>query len=719
MEQPKDIAELTDYQKAYVKIMKERRKLPVTLAPGCLAKGTPIQLWNGENKKIENVKSGDFVISYDEYNDKYIANEVDTVFRTCHKPKPMIQFTYENETITTTYDHPFYNGEGFYPIYQLLWGKMEASERFQLKLLCKQYGTTFNYKETRGKHSCCNETCSRCVRLFQDSDGRKNSKSSSSNSSKLARKSKKISSNKSYKRKKRRQSSRKFRMVYLAVQRVDRIQERINKKTSIKKRNIIIKQRQKVHKRILYKKHTTFKDNREEKSVRFFTKKISTSKKNYTMDNSDWKIKIKTQEPYYTLSLKSAPYTYCIGKRNYFITHNSGKTIICLYAITGKALIIVPKEQFIDQSWQNNAKKFDISVDFTIMSKEMFRRDWEKLPRYDTIIIDEYHNFLGIYPDTRRKAGETIPKTSQMFDALYAYLQKTAPESIFLVSATPVSKPMNVLATAWFLGHRWDYFKFRDAFYIDRASGFRTLWLPKKDKKTKERLANAFKSLGAITGELSDWYDVPEQHEQELYVTLNDEQKDKINYLELTEADPMRVRAKRRQIENGFMYSEVSEIVNEKEFKISKQTIEIGTDKYEFVKLITQKHPKVLFFVNWKAQIALLDKYLQELGIETFILTGETKNRKQLKEKAEQSTRCAFIAQSNISAGYELPSFRAVVFLSKSYRHLDYYQGKGRVLRQNALHENYYYHIITKGGLDELCHKTIMSGQDFIEKLYD
>jgi len=61
-------------------------------------------------------------------------------------PKPMLAYYYDNQKISSTYDHPFWYKGHFIPIYQLAWRNMEASQREKLELLCKQYGQTLDYE---------------------------------------------------------------------------------------------------------------------------------------------------------------------------------------------------------------------------------------------------------------------------------------------------------------------------------------------------------------------------------------------------------------------------------------------------------------------------------------------------------------------------------------------------------------------------------------------
>jgi len=86
-----------------------------------------------------------------------------------------------------------------------------------------------------------------------------------------------------------------------------------------------------------------------------------------------------------------------------FLGTGGGKTRIALELAEGRTLVVCPKQQREDRTWQENAKKFGIKVDLVVISKEDFRRDWRKLETFDTFIIDECHNNLGVLPEVRQK----------------------------------------------------------------------------------------------------------------------------------------------------------------------------------------------------------------------------------------------------------------------------------------------------------------------------
>lgn len=395
-----------------------------------------------------------------------------------------------------------------------------------------------------------------------------------------------------------------------------------------------------------------------------------------------------------------------------------GKTRVCLELAEGKTLVICPKQQKLDRTWENNAEKFGLVVNMTVVSKEEFRRDVEKIGAFDTVIADECHTLLGVTTDTRTKNKIKIPKTSQLFEAFIGYLERTRPKRIYLASATPVTKPMNLWAIGRIFGKDWDFFKFRARFYIERRMGMREIWIQKKSKDLEQKLADLTRSFGFV-GTLSDWFDVPEQIHETIYVPLTDQQNNAIARIQSENADPLAVRARCRTIENGILYGhEVVGGAGNVENMV-RNSEKFQSEKSDHVVRLAQKFEKVLVFAAYTGQIESLQESLAAAGIRTWTLTGATKDRQNVVSDAQNAPSGVVIAQASISSGYELPSFPCVVFASKSFRYVDYEQGLGRVLRANFIKQNFYYHLVVKGGPDEDCHKAIMSGADFQEKVME
>lgn len=393
----------------------------------------------------------------------------------------------------------------------------------------------------------------------------------------------------------------------------------------------------------------------------------------------------------------------------------SGKTLTALCLAQGETLVIAPKQQVLDETWQNNLVKLEKQLPLTVISKETFRRDWDKLPYYPTLIADECHYMLGVTADTRMKNGGQIPRTSQMFDALYHYVEKWNPERFYLLSATPASKPMNVWAIGILLKKDWNFFNFREKYYIQRKMGHRSIWLPKGTELLRQKLADLIKSFG-YTGQLSDWFDVPEQTHKTVYFELTPKQKEVMKYLDETVADPMARRSYQRTVENGLLYDDMLVESPSGDHMVHRTNI-FANQKDEYILERAEEFKKLLIFANYTGQIIHLEEMLKREGYTVYTLTGATKDRSSIIKNAEASAACIVIAQCGISSGYQLKSVHCVLFASKSYLCRDYIQGIGRVLRSDALKKNLYIHLVLKGGVDEDCHKAILSGMDFQEKI--
>ena len=383
----------------------------------------------------------------------------------------------------------------------------------------------------------------------------------------------------------------------------------------------------------------------------------------------------------------------------------SGKTRTALLLASGKILIIAPKMQKIDRNWEREAKALGFSSILKVISKEEFRRDFRKIPAFDTVIVDEAHTMAGVLPSMRYRNKKPIPKASQLFEALQHYLSDNAPKRLYLLTATPARSPMAVWAFAQLLGQLWDFYEFRNAFYVRLPWPGREIWTPRKDAESKKRLGKAIRLLG-YTGKLSDWFDVPEQTHRTVSCELTKEQERYLENTPLLYPDPLVRLGKEHQIENGvFKRDDFSEVVVLKNNKIQK------------ILSLLDEFPKVLIFAKYTAQIASLKRELEAEGIITYVMTGETKDRDRVLRNAEGSERCAFIAQAQLSSGWEVPSFRCTIFASASWSFVDLEQGRGRTLRANNLQKNLYVYL-SAGKVDKAVWDALQHKQDFNEAMY-
>lgn len=400
-------------------------------------------------------------------------------------------------------------------------------------------------------------------------------------------------------------------------------------------------------------------------------------------------------------------------KTGLFIGTGSGKTRIALLLSRGKTLVIAPKTQVEDKNWNREGANIEIEnphikfiKTFTCISKETFRRDAHMLPHFDTVIVDEAHTVLGVTPNIRYRNKQAIPKTSQVFDALDQYLERTKPSRLYLCTATIIRSPMTVWGAAKILGHNWDFYKFRSTFYVRLPIPMREVWAPKNDDETKNRLAVAVKKLGYV-GQLSDYFDVPTQTYITKYVELTAKQKSVLKDLFLDFPDPLVLVGKKHQIENGLLTGDEFNVLQFFENK-----------KLDILKDLIIEFPRIIIWAKYRGQIEQIALLAKELGKKVFVLTGNTEDRGGLISNAKEASEYVFIAQMQISAGWELPDCPTMVFASMSYSVVDRVQAEGRILRANALKKNLYIDIVARGGIDEAVFKSIKNKKDFNEKLY-
>lgn len=397
-------------------------------------------------------------------------------------------------------------------------------------------------------------------------------------------------------------------------------------------------------------------------------------------------------------------------KTGLWLGTGSGKTRTALALAKGKTLVICPKTQRDDKNWEREVEEMGIDLDLTVISKETFRRDVDKLPRnFNTIIVDEAHTCLGVTPNEKWVNKQPVPKASQLFEALRKFTAVCKPERIYLVTATIMKSPFTVWAAGVILG-KWtmlSFRKFRDRFYIELPMpGYIKVFAPKKDEFHKQRLAKLKNDLG-YSGRLQDYFDVPDQTYHNEYIELTTEQKEAIKEVKLDYPEPIVQVGKRHQVENGVLKGD--EYTEERTFKNNKieKLIEYA---YEF--------PKMIVFAKFTQQIEESKKALEEEGFEVYVMTGKTKDRGELLSSLKNKRKYIFIVQAQVSAGWELPECPVMIFLSRTYSWVDYSQAQGRILRANGLKKNLYVNIIVKNGVDEAVHKSLEVKQDFDEKSY-
>lgn len=389
-----------------------------------------------------------------------------------------------------------------------------------------------------------------------------------------------------------------------------------------------------------------------------------------------------------------------------FLGTGSGKTLTALLLARGRTLVICPKTQHEDRNWHRECQKNNLKINLTTISKETFRRDYDSLPRFDTIICDEAHTMLGVTPTIQYIKKQPRPRASQLYYCLKKFIDKTGPDRLYLVTATIIKNPMTVWGASQLLGYNFDFYKWREYFYTKIPIPNREIWIQKNNDTVKAKLAEVVKKLGYV-GRLEDYFDVPNQTHRIIYTELTTEQKNRIKEIPMEYPDKIVQVGKKHQIENGSLAG--NEYEEAQHFKDNKLNI-ISDLAVEF--------PQMIVFAKYKIQIQQIANRLRKDGKKVLILDGDTKDRGSVLHEAKNSKECVFIAQASISSGWELPTYPTMVFASRTYSFVDADQSLGRIQRSDNIKKNLYIYLIVKGGVDEAVHKCLEIKKDFSEKLY-
>ena len=365
----------------------------------------------------------------------------------------------------------------------------------------------------------------------------------------------------------------------------------------------------------------------------------------------------------------------------------------------GKVLVVAPKTQVLDRTWEREMEKTGIEVPLTVISKERFKKE---KPGADILVLDEAHHFLGVTSATRFRKKVEVPRASQLFEETLAYVREAKPRCLYLASATPFPQPMALWAAGQLFGEDWDYFAFRRKFYAYVPTIGRGVWLPRRDDQ-HEALLTALAQKWFSFGRLEDFFDVPDQVHKDVHCGMTPAQNKAWKEVPLYHPEKLVAVGKRHQVEQGL-----------------REGVLLDENKTSEVVELAKEFKKLLVFVRYTAQIdalaaALRAKFKKR---DVLVLDGRTVDRRGLMELAEDKDRqTVVVAQSQVSTGYELPSFRCTVFASQSYSFVDYEQALGRTQRANNISKNVYVHLLA-GPVDDAVLKCVRAKQDFNEGLF-
>ena len=353
--------ELTGEQKASIeKIAAEpTRAALIADTTGCFARGT--EIWTPQGRRpIEVLRSGDDILVFD--GTHISVSQVEFMEVTSNQPKPMIEWSHETGKIRATYDHPFYDGERYIPLYQLAWREMGERQRVQLELLCQQYGQTLDNCPSRGLSHRDNEAWNRPFGALENCDGWENYQSSSCGCANMDRKPRESAGSESSGLRSVKQPSRKFGVDNLGGEFSTCVQDGAT--TGFFGRSAC----QDCCRQEVFGRTTEVHLGRcsrpdyygADKNIHRFRGSVSfcdaeTDNKCLVQPSRLHGIQVLESEPYYAIGVRGDTKTYIVSDG--FPVHNTGKTIVAVYTLlhplvdAKKTLVICPVSTF--DSWRD------------------------------------------------------------------------------------------------------------------------------------------------------------------------------------------------------------------------------------------------------------------------------------------------------------------------------------------------------------------------------
>lgn len=358
----------------------------------------------------------------------------------------------------------------------------------------------------------------------------------------------------------------------------------------------------------------------------------------------------------------------------------------------GGFLVICPKA--LKGNWGNEIKKWEGTSAYHIISKEEFRRDWEKIGYYKTVIVDEAHFFFG--------------QNSAMMKSLRSYFKKNNTPHRYFLTATPyLSTPWNTYRMCELLGYKLDYLEFKKKFFYEVRMGNRMIPVIKKDIEAD--IAKIVQRVGS-TVKMEDCIDVPDQTFEEEYFDLTREQKKAIEGL--TDVEPIVRFTKIHQIAGGTLKDDGYMLGGNQVYSCLKR---------DRLMDILKDNQKVIVVCRYNYEIEVLMDMCLKAGLNTAKITGEVSGDERHKtiELLKHMDKYVLLVNAACSEGWELPECPLMVFYSYDFSLKNYVQICGRIQRIHNVKKNTHLSLLTKDTIDEDIFKSVtIKKMDFHIEIY-
>lgn len=358
-------------------------------------------------------------------------------------------------------------------------------------------------------------------------------------------------------------------------------------------------------------------------------------------------------------------------------------------------LVVTPKS--LKENFENQIKKWSSNSDikWLVLTKENFKKQADKLERYDCVCLDEGH-FWGNYK-------------SQLHKKTLGYLRKYQIGHVYILTATPyTSSVWSIYSIGLLLGKNWEWYQWKNKFFIDVGSG-RMKFPVQKTKVDGINIKDYVVKLVNILGNtvnINQCGEVPEQTELVEFFDVLKDQKDAIS--NLTDTTFIALWTKKHCIENSVLKSDG--YTEDKFFR---------SEKINRIVELCNEHKKIAIVCRYNLQIANIKNVVGDRKV--FIINGETKNKQQVSEEVNNCDNCVVLIQGATAEGYNLWTVPIMVFASLDFSSVKLEQVKGRILRGDHLKKNIYIYLVNrKPSVDyDVYQRVAVEKQDFTYRLYN
>jgi len=349
-------------------------------------------------------------------------------------------------------------------------------------------------------------------------------------------------------------------------------------------------------------------------------------------------------------------------------------------------------------NWEREILKWECDKDnFTILTKEQFRKRCQEVGKREALIFDECHHVENY--------------SSKLFKNTQKYIKIHNIERVYLLTGTPYRvNSFNIWCLGILLGENWPWWEWRNKFFYMVKKGYRE-WPVQKThidgiptavvlNGIINKLGNTVK-LSDVAGELEDENIIE-------YFDITSEQRNAIQ--SLSDSTVVALITKQLQIENGTLKSDGYS--QDKYFKSEKFTRALE---------IIEDNPKIIVVCRHKLEIKRFNEEIKDRTIYTLDGSTSSSERQDIMDKFNKATDAICLVQAQVCEGYSLFS-PVMMFYSISWGLVEYLQIKARPLMPDKKNIITYIHLLIKDktSIDyKVYDNVVIKKQNFSIQLYE